>query len=168
MTVSLKKCGPINSLEDRPNHTVPPGTLTAFSSMHGFSLAQYTQLCQLIVLLSLNVTYTDKTIKPSKSSLSLYCSEITLKIVVAYLGHSYLVHQQFLECKSSIFFITISWELCLTDFFGDCAETCTIRSQSEISTLIISRTFLSYALTFQISDTFPFNLRSDSCYCYPC
>ena len=36
LTVSLKKYDPINSLEDRPYHTVIPGTLTAFSSYVGF------------------------------------------------------------------------------------------------------------------------------------
>ena len=127
MTVSLKKYDPINPLEDRPHRTVTSGTLTCFSfssSMCGVLLAQYTQLCWLIMPLSLNVASSSW-----KSSLHQTCAETFHKITV-FMGCSHLLLGQVWNASifglaefSEQFLISILLEHCLTDFFGDHAKT---------------------------------------------
>ena len=68
----------------------------------GFSLAQYTQLCRLIVPLSLNVTSSDRTIILNLENLSFRhtCAATTHKIAIAYLGRPHLLRAQVSECKA--------------------------------------------------------------------
>ena len=134
--------------------------------MYGFSLAQYTQLCRLIVALSLNVASSDKTNESWKSSLSSHlcrnhsqnCSRLSGSSSFSVRTSLGMEGFHFWVCKiwwTLHFSIAISWEHGLND--------CT-------SAPVISGTSLSSVPTFQhiLHRSIDFKLVSDYCYCYSC
>ena len=68
-------------------------------------VTQYTQLCRLIVTLSLNVASSDKEIESWKSAPFVTLAGTTHKLAVTYLGHPHLVNGEVLESKALIFLL---------------------------------------------------------------